>query len=94
MPFIGVIKVRLIKDKRHAQQPFPKINRRLAICTCQRNVMDAQHLNFAHSILLTRLELAYRTTPPDGMRQIRSKMRGLPPQLTSIPSFTQSAIAL
>ena len=71
MPLIGVIQVRLIKNKRHTQQPFPEINRRLTIRPCQRDVMHTQYLNFAHFILLNRLTKAYQTTPPNGMRQIR-----------------------
>ena len=50
----GHIQVRLLKNKGHAQDAFPKIKRGLPVGADQRNVMDTLGLDFLHKYSLLR----------------------------------------
>ena len=59
MVFRCIIKIWLFKDERHAQHPFPEVDRSLSIRTHQCDVVNALSLNKCHVSLQLPESLSY-----------------------------------
>ncbi|NRP51518.1 hypothetical protein XMM354_003317 [Aliiroseovarius sp. xm-m-354] len=79
MPFVRVVQIGLIKDERHSQNPFPKVDRALPVGPGKSDVMHPECLDFLHDIAHLCLNRALKGPLYNSAAAISRHLCGLAP---------------